>query len=55
MGQPSRVEAGSLGGESIHTRWNKGDRSLLNTPQGSGRQNSKEETVCHEAVVGGCS
>ena len=33
------------------TRQNKGDRSLLNTLQGSSGQDSKGETVCHEAVV----
>lgn len=41
------------GSERIHLRWNKGQRSLLNTQQGSGRQDSKAETVCSEVVGGG--
>ena len=42
--------------ERIHLKQNKGDRSLLNTPQGSaagGRQDRRGEAVCTEAVGGG--
>ena len=33
-----QVEANGAGGERIHLRQNKGNRSLWNTPQGSSRQ-----------------
>lgn len=42
------------GGERIHLRQNKGDRSLLKAPQRSGRQDSRGEAVCNEGVGGGC-
>ena len=45
VGPPDQVAASSIGGERIHPRQNKGDRNLLNTPQGSGGQDSKGETV----------
>lgn len=48
----NRAEGGA-GREKIHLRQNKGD-SLVNTPQGSGRQDSQGETVHKEAVGGGC-
>lgn len=35
--------------------FNKGDRSLLNTLQGSSRQDSKAETICNEVMVRGYS
>jgi len=44
-----------MGSERIHPRQNKGDRSLLNTPQGSSGQESKGETVCARWWWGGCS
>ena len=47
------VAAGGAGGERIHLRQNKGDRSLLNT-QGSSGQDSRGEAVCQETVGGGC-
>ena len=50
----NQVEAGGTGGERIHLRQNKGDRSVLNTSQGSSGQDSKGETVCKETVCGGC-
>lgn len=37
----------------ILLRQNKGARSLLNTPQGSSGQDSRE-AVCYKAVGGGC-
>lgn len=43
-------------GKRIHPRKNKGDRSLLNTLQGSSGQDSKGETVGRqrwEAIVKG--
>ena len=52
MGRPDRVGAGSMGSERIHQRQSKGDRSLLNTLQGSPREDSKGQAVCIEAVVG---
>ena len=48
-----RVEANGVGGERIHLKQNKGDRSLLNTSQGSSGQDSRGEAVCHEVVGGG--
>lgn len=47
------VEASSAGGERIHLRQNKRDRSLLRK-QGSCGQDSKAGTVCDDAVGGGC-
>lgn len=46
----SQVEAGSAGGDRIHLRQNKGDRSSLDKARGNGGQDSKAETVCKEAV-----
>lgn len=48
------VEADGVGGERIHLRQSKRNRSLLNTLQGSGGQGSKGEPVCHEAAHGSC-
>lgn len=48
------VGAGGVGGKGIHLSQNKGDGSLLNMPQGSGRQDSRREAVCQELVGGGC-
>jgi len=39
------VEAGRMGSGRIHPGQNKGDRSLLNTLQGSCGQDSKGETA----------
>ena len=39
------VQAIGVGGGRIHLRQNKGDRSLLNTPQGCCGQESKEEAL----------
>ena len=47
------VEASGARGGRIHLRQDKGD-SLLTTPQGSGKQDSRGEAVCKEAVGGGC-
>ena len=55
MGHPGWVGASDSGGERIHSRQNKGDRSLLNTLQGSSGQDSRGETRCHVAVVSGHS
>ena len=48
------VEASGTGGERIHLRQDKGDRSLLNIAQGASRQDSGAETVCKEAVGEDC-
>ena len=48
-----QVEARGLGDEGIHQRQNKGDRSLLNTLQGSCRKGNRGEAVCNQAVGGG--
>lgn len=48
-----QVEDGGAGSERIHPRQSK-DRSLWNTVQGSGGRDSGGETVCTEAVGGGC-
>ena len=48
---PSWVRVDSMGSEGIHTRENRGNRSLLNAPEGSGGQENKVETICHEVVV----
>lgn len=53
MGHSDQVEASSAGGERIHPKQNKRDKSLLNTPQGSSEQTCKGEAVCHKAVVRG--
>lgn len=56
VGYPDGVEAGSMCGEGIQPREDKGDRILLNTLQGSSKQDGKGEIVCHEmqrAGVGG--
>lgn len=53
MGQRS-VEAGGMGSERIHLTWNKGDKSLSNTLQGSRGQVSRGEAVCDEAGGRGC-
>lgn len=45
-GHPNRAGAGSVGGERIHPRQNKGDG-------GSIGQDTKGETVCLEAMAGG--
>ena len=42
-----------MGGERIHPRQNKRNKSLLNTLQKSSRQDSKGETVWQEVVVKG--
>lgn len=47
------VEAGGMGDEGIHLRHNR-DTSVLNTPQESGRQDSRGEAVCNETVGEGC-
>lgn len=47
-------KSGGLEGEKIHLKQNKGDRSLLNTVQGTGGQLSSGETACNEAMGGGC-
>ena len=49
VARPDRVGAGGAGGERIHPRQKKRDRSVLNTLQGTSGQDSKGETVCHEA------
>ena len=54
MGRPDRVGAGGLGSKRIHAR-QKRDKSISNTLQGGGGQDSKGETVCFEAVVRGHS
>lgn len=38
------------GGKIIHLRQSRGNGSLLNLPQGSGGQGSREEAVCPMAV-----
>lgn len=48
------VEACGKEGERIHLRQDKGERSLLNTPQGSGGPDSRGEDVFQEVVWGGC-
>lgn len=57
-GPPNRgndcVEAGGAGGERIHLKQNRGDRSVLTAPQGSHGQDSRGEAVYHEAVGGDC-
>lgn len=52
----SKEEGGGAGSERIHPGQNKRDRSLLNTLEGSDGQDSKAQTVHHEAVgvVGSC-
>lgn len=45
VGHPNWVGAGGAHGERIHLRQNKRDTNLLNTPQGSDRQDSKGETA----------
>ena len=52
VGHSDPVKAGGTGGETIHLRPNKRDKSLLNTLPGSSGQDSKGETVCSEAVGG---
>lgn len=52
--QPTWVEAGGTGSEGIHLRQNKGKRCLLNTKQGSHKQDSKSETICNETVREDC-
>ena len=47
MGHSDEMGASSVGGERIHLRQNKRDRSVLNIRQRSGGQNSKE-TVTRE-------
>lgn len=42
-----RVEMGHTGSERIHPRQHKGE-SLLNIPQASGRQDSKETSATRE-------
>ena len=49
-----RVEVGGTEGKRIHLRQNKAGRNLLNTPLGSGGQDSRGETVHPEAVGEGC-
>lgn len=44
-----------MSGERIHTRENKGDRGLLNIPEGGGGQDSTGETVMCQVVVRGHS
>lgn len=41
-----------MGGERIHLRENKGDKSILNTSQGSGGQESRRMPVCKDTVGG---
>lgn len=53
VGGPDWVEAG-VGGERIPSRQNKGNRSLVNTLQGSSGQDSKGDCL-PEAVVGSSS
>ena len=53
MRSPDGVKASGAGGEIIHSRQNKGDRSSSNIPQGSCGQDSEGETVCHNTVGGG--
>ena len=53
-GAVDQVQAGSTGGERIHLRQSKGDRSLMNTPQGSSGQDCRGEAVGNEVVGGGC-
>ena len=50
-----RVEAGSTEGEKIHPRQNKREKCLLNTMQGSIRQDSMGERAEEKAMVRGCS
>ena len=47
------VEASGARGGRIHLRQDKGD-SLLTTPHGSGKQDSRGEAVCSKAVNRGC-
>lgn len=44
------VEVIGTGGERIHPRSNKGDRSLLKTPQGSSEQYYRGEGLFQEVV-----
>ena len=53
-GAMNQVRAGGTGSERIHPRQNKGDRTLLNTPQRNSWQDSRGEAVRQEAVGGGC-
>ena len=52
--QSDQVEANGVGDERIHLRQNKGDKNVLNTPQGSGGHESRRVAVCKDAVGGGC-
>lgn len=47
------VEAIGLEGERIHPMQNKGDRVVLNPPQGSGPAGEQRRAVYHEVVGGG--
>lgn len=46
--------SGGAGGERIHLRQDKGNRSVLNTLQGRGGQDKEGEAVGKEAVNGCC-
>ena len=48
------MEAGGVGGERSHLRQSKEDGHLLDTPQGSSGQDSKQGSDWQEAVGGGC-
>ena len=50
VGPPDQVAASGIGGGRIHPRQNKGDRNSLNTPQGSGGQDSKGDTALRQWV-----
>ena len=54
MWDNNQVDACGVGGERIHLRQNKGERSLLNTQQGGSRQDSRGEAVCNEVSGQGC-
>ena len=51
-GDDGWVEAGGTGGERIHPRQNRGDRSFVNTLQGSSGQDRRGEAVCKDAAGG---
>ena len=55
MGQPGQVGAEGTGGETIHSRQNKGDRSLLNTLQRISRGKTANErlSATKQSVVKG--